>query len=364
MGSSIENETLNIKQDVDVWSLGAVLSEVTTWVVCDWETVEEYRWRRRTEVKRTCRFNEDADCFHDGKDEVLDCVDQHHNELAQNVQSRDYVTREVLNMIKNDMLRPSYHINARRTAQYLCQRVDLIVEAAQQPLAKMHPDNSLGPVSGPVLIPPDPPGHRPSRRLTPAQPPYQPSPLPGGSFTINGLPRIITQDYEHSPFRQTQLVKDETANNLEPTMSTPPHRPSSRYSHRSAPTVFKGQDEDPFYNPLTDFTGGTSVGGSGHGISNYENQNLPVPGPSPIRPERSSKSPREDLRMQRYSKQESLQHQKSLPVWQVEDALRWKRIKKDPMNYEHINIPDVNGDLEKLKGRDHVRTLSSTMCIR
>lgn len=349
-----------------------MLSEVATWVVCNWKTVEEYRARRRIEVKRTRLFNEDADCFHNGKDELLNCVDQNHNELAQHVRPLDYVTQKVLKMIKDDMLRPSQFIGARRNASDLNLTVDHIVREAQS-MTSMHPDNSLNSFSGPALIPPEPPGH--TRRLTPPQPPYlpemilQPSLFPGGSLTRNGQPHIIPQGYERSMYRQTQLVEDETANSLEPTISgtrrasTLPQRPSGRYSHKSALAMFEGQAEDPSCIPLIEHTGGISARTSGHRISNHENQNLPVPGSSPTTPERTLKSPRGDLRMQRYSASESLQHPKALPVWQVEDALKWKRVKKDPKNYERIIIPDVNDDLEKLKGRDHVRTLSSTLGI-
>ena len=345
-----------------------MLSEVATWVVCNWKTVQEYREIRRIEVKRTSRFNEDADCFHNGEDEVLNCVKQHHKELAQDVRSRDYVTKKVLKMIKDDMLRPSHHIGARRRASYLSQTVDRIVEKAQSS-TNMHPDNSLDSFSGPILTPPDPPGH--SRRLTPPQSPYQseinlqPS-LPGGSFTRNGQPHIIPQDYGRSVHRQTQLIEDETASSLEPTMSgtrrasTLPHRPSSRYSHRSTLAAFEGQAEDPFCNPLTDFTGGTSARRSGQRKSNHENLNLLVPGSSPTTPERDLKSAREELRMQHYSAQDSI---KALPVWPLDDALKWKRAQKDPKNYERVNIPDDDGDLEKLKGRDQVRILSSTLGI-
>ena len=375
LGSSIENEKLSVRQDVDVWSLGAVLSEVATWVVCNWNTVEEYRARRRIEVKKTHLFNEDADCFHNGKDELLNCVEQNHKELVQHVRRLDYVTRKVLKMIKDDMLRPSQLIGARRNAHYLCQAVQRIVGETPSLTNLQHPDNRLGSFSGPALTPPEPPGH--ARQLTPPQLPYQSEMIlrrtlsSGSSLPRNGQAHIAPQDqmdYEHSLYRQTYLGEDENANSLEPIMfgtgtpSTFPHRPSSRYSSINTLALLQDQAENPLYIPPIGFTGATSNGRSGHRISIQENQTLPVPGSSPTTPERTLKVPPEDLRTQRYSAQESalegLQHQKPLPVWRVEDAIKWKLVKKDPKNYELINIPDHNDDLEKLKERDHVRMLS------
>ena len=384
MGSSIENEELSIKRDVDIWSLGCVLSVIVTWLVCNWQTVQEYSTRRRLEVKKTGRFKEEDDCFHNGKDALLDCVRQNHIELAQNVRPRDYVTPEVIKMIDDDMLRPSQPIDTRRKARYLCHEVDRMLREAEEEVSKatqgarsltnMLPDNSLGSFSGPPLIPPEPPEH--TRRLNynpPLQSPYQPETiqrrprrplLPESSFLINGQTHLIPRgriDYEHSNYQQTIFEEEDTANNLDPMSSLGrasilPHRPCSRYSHRrpGALALLQDQAEDPFCTPLTDYTGGTSGERLDHRMSNHENQNLPVPDSSPITPERKLEVPREELRMQ---------HQKPLPVWQVKDALKWKRVKKDPRNHERINIPGDKNDLEKLKGRDHVRMLSLTFCI-
>ena len=379
MGSSIENEKLSVKQDVDIWSLGCVLSVVATWVVCNWPTVQEYSTRRRCEIKRTGRFKEEDDCFHNGKDELLNCVEQNHNELEQNIRPRDYVTQKVLKMIKDDMLRPSQSIGARRSALYLCHEVDKMMREAEegfskatqgaQSLATRHPDNRSDSYFGPVLISPEPPGN--SSRLDynpPLQSPFhsetiQRRPLlPESSFPINGQTHLIPRgrmDYERSIYQQTIFEENDIASNSDPLVSglgrasTLPHRPSSRYSHRrpGALTLSQDQAEDPFCTPPIDYTGGTSAERLDHRMSNHENQNLPVPDSSPITPERKLEVPREDLRMK---------HQKPLPVWRVDDALKWKRVKKDPRNHERINIPGDNNDLEKLKGRDHVRMLSLT----
>ncbi|KAL8793424.1 MAG: hypothetical protein Q9195_004010 [Heterodermia aff. obscurata] len=392
LGSSIENENLTVKRDVDIWSLGCVLSVVCTWVVYNWTYVEEYSKRRRIEVKKTGRFTEEDDCFHNGKDELLNCVDQNHNELAKDVRARDYITKKVLKMIKEDMLRPSQISDARRKARYLCHEVEKMIREAEAELLKntrgsqsfeiTHPDNGLGPLSESALEPPEPPGTARRSNYNPWHPPLLSSEMilrrpvvHGASPISNGQPYLDPQgqmSHEHSICRQANLVEDEIADSFEPTISgtirpsTLPHRPSNPYSHRkpSALALSRGPAEDSIYNPLIDFTGGTSARRSGYRITSLENQYLPVPGSSPTTPERNLNVPREDPRMQPYSAQEStlqgLQHQKSLPVWHVEDALRWKRVQKDPKNYERIKIPDDNGDLEKLKGRDHVFVIDNT----
>ena len=376
MGSSIENEKLRIKQDVDIWSLGCVLSVFATWVVYNWSFVQEYSEQRRSEVKNTGRFKEEEDCFHNGKDELLNCVDQNHNELAQSVRPRDYVTRKVLKMIKDDMLRPSQLIGARRSAIYLCHEVDKIIREAEEEVSKAtqgaqsltarRPDNSpFYPV--PVLISPEPPGHtNPLNYNPPLQSPYQSETIrrrpffPESSFTTNGQTHYTPRgrmDYEHSVYQPTCLHEDGNASNMEPTMSglgsasALPHPPSSRYPQRKPTPLALSQREaeDPFI--LTYHAGGTLAGRLGHRMSDHENESLPVPGSSPAMPELNLRNPSHVL---------GTQNDKPLPVWQVEDAQKWKRIRKDPKNSERIHIPGDNNDLERLKGRDHVRMPSST----
>ena len=370
---------------MDIWSLGCVLDVVCTWLVKNWTYVEEYSERRRIEFKKTGRSKEEDDCFHNGKDELLNCVRQNHYELAQDVRQSDYITKKVLKMIKGDMLRSS---GARQDAKYLCHEVEKMIGEAE---AKLHkttrgfksfetdPGNGLGLFSEPALEPPEPPGNTPPLNYNPPRPPlsqsgtiFQPPFVHGGSPISNGHPHFNPQGqtrYEYPTYGQTYPVEDDTANSWEPTLpgtrrvSASPHRHPSHYSHREprSHVQLQGEAEESIYNPLVGATRGA------HRISNHENQNLPIPGSSPTTPERNLRAPHEDLRMQRDSAHEpaqgSLQRQKPLPVWEVEDALKWKRVKKDPKNYERIRIPDDNHDLEKLKGRDHVRVLLSTSFI-
>ena len=90
---AIEECQLQVKQDVDIWSMGCVYSEVTTWVGHGWNKVLEYRRRRRTEFKE--KVGKAGDCFHDGVN-MLDTVKQIHYETLTNHRVNDYVMSSVL----------------------------------------------------------------------------------------------------------------------------------------------------------------------------------------------------------------------------------------------------------------------------
>ena len=395
MGSNIENENLTIKRDVDIWSLGCVLSEVCTWVVFNWTYVEEYSKQRRNEVKKTGRFEEEEDCFHNGKDELLNCVDQIHTRLALDVRPRDYITKKVLKMIKDDMLRPDQISGARRPANYLCHEVENMIREAEKELLNStrgsqsfestHPDNGLRLFSGPPLIPPEPPNNIRRLNYNPPPPPFfQSETIPqrpfvhGGSPITNGQPRSTPRRQigdEYSNYQQNNHDENSNTDKFEPAMSGPerastvPHRPPSHYTYNRPGPLATSQDpaEDPFFSSPTGYSGANSVGRSSHRISNLRNQHSPVPGSPPTTPERTSDAPRSGLRIQDYSRKESptenLQSQTPLPEWPVEDAQKWKRGKKDPKNHERINMPSDNDHLDNLKGRDHVGMLSSVLHI-
>ena len=155
-----------------------MFSEVVTWVARNWDAVLEYRQQRKRETQRILGFR-DGDCFHDGKDKLLNTVDENHAELVRNVRACDHVTKPVLEMIKNDMLR-SRESYGRRNANYLCiQSTQLIQEAekvlGETKLARPSPTVSL-PGSDtwlpePRLIPPEPPQDSTQPISRPAHPP-------------------------------------------------------------------------------------------------------------------------------------------------------------------------------------------------
>ena len=87
---------LQVKQDVDIWSLGCVYSEVLTWACLGWDSVTEYRCRRQTEFREKC--HKDGDCFHDGN-KVLQTVEEIHVDILSYRRRNDSITEPTLQLV-------------------------------------------------------------------------------------------------------------------------------------------------------------------------------------------------------------------------------------------------------------------------
>ena len=84
--------------EVDVWSLGGVLSETATWLAQGKDGLERYR-ELRTSCLRDCGLG-DSDCFHDGVN-VLQSVINHHNNISNTIPKGDIITEKVLELVSN-----------------------------------------------------------------------------------------------------------------------------------------------------------------------------------------------------------------------------------------------------------------------
>jgi hypothetical protein len=69
---------------MDIWSLGAIYSEVAVWSLQGPEGLNQYRAARQAKIKALPEWNDADDCFHDGKD-VLDTVEWQHRMLSEEV---------------------------------------------------------------------------------------------------------------------------------------------------------------------------------------------------------------------------------------------------------------------------------------
>jgi hypothetical protein len=98
----IEHSRLNVKQSVDIWSLGCVFSEVAVWVVHDKSRLETYRQMRLDETEQLYGFR-DRGCFHDGQKALLS-VSTMHDSVFDNVRYTDHVTRSVIKKMVDEML--------------------------------------------------------------------------------------------------------------------------------------------------------------------------------------------------------------------------------------------------------------------
>lgn len=79
----MERSPIDIKQTVDIWSLGCVLSEVAVWLVHDTDRLEAYRQERQDDASRVFEFK-DGRAFHDSLT-VLSSVSSMHEEVLKNV---------------------------------------------------------------------------------------------------------------------------------------------------------------------------------------------------------------------------------------------------------------------------------------
>lgn len=157
---AIDSCPLLVRQNVDVWSLGCVLSEAAVFVVHGFEGVLDYRKQRKTENSANHHF-QDGDCFHDGQ-KVLNAVKAQHTILPKNVRASDHVTRDVLEHLVDNMLVGD--TDCRLPAHYLHKKSLRIIQKAKDVLV---------PLGG------DPFGHQ---QIRPQTPPELPTDLdPRGS---------------------------------------------------------------------------------------------------------------------------------------------------------------------------------------
>ena len=121
----LQNCNLLVKQNVDVWSLSCVLSEVATWVNKGWDHLVEYRNRRVQEME--LKTGKKEDCFHDGF-EVLNAVQQSHDDIIDSHRANDHITSEVVGLIKDMMLCQEKH---RPTAHFIYHKAERIIAEAK-----------------------------------------------------------------------------------------------------------------------------------------------------------------------------------------------------------------------------------------
>jgi hypothetical protein len=138
---------IEVKQNVDVWSLGAVFSEAAVWLVENFEGVDEYRRARRAATREYPSF-EDSDCFHDGE-KMLDVVRQWHRRLPEKFRSYDVITSPVLTMVE-DMLMDA---PSRANTNFFWRKSQNLLREARSNLAEKQDSKTS---STPKKLPPPP----------------------------------------------------------------------------------------------------------------------------------------------------------------------------------------------------------------
>ena len=156
---------VQVRPDVDVWSLGCVFSEAAVWSRYGWDRVLEYRCRRQEEVKQKLGVDGEH-LFHDGYD-VLKTVQEMHEEITRRPRSIDHVIVEILRFLNDNMLLTEDE--PRHTAQQVYHRSKSIINkirekhrvpATNAPSRKDEEAMSINDPEGRPMTPPSvPPGY-------------------------------------------------------------------------------------------------------------------------------------------------------------------------------------------------------------
>ena len=175
---------LPASQKADIWSLGAILSEVAMWLYSGGAPgIQGYSELRIKKTREIPRFR-DAGCFHNGE-VVLPCVLQTHKALRQKTHKKDNLTGLVLDMI-DSMLSPSHvRLDARQCAfqtTNILQKAEAMIDDSRNELRR----SALPPT---ISIPPSHSSNQsPSARISPQNSPSPtrtPQNVPNG-MTPNG----------------------------------------------------------------------------------------------------------------------------------------------------------------------------------
>ena len=174
----LERATLQIKQSVDIWSLGGVFSEAAVWVANGYYGIREYRQSRKKETSQVGGFK-DGDCFHDGT-KVLQAVRKQHQDIIGILRKSDVITALVLSLIEDDMLvTPD---EARLTATQLWHKSRTILVKAERQVGS--------PGASTTDLPLEPP-----ERPTSSHPP----PHPEGTHPISRNPTLRQGSTDSTP---------------------------------------------------------------------------------------------------------------------------------------------------------------------
>ena len=160
-------QPLEVKQSVDIWSLGCVLSEVSVWLVLGKEALEGFRKHRAEETSDLCGF-EDQGCFHNGET-VLESVISVHEKVCRSIRNSDHITRAVIENMLSEMLdqadgRPHARQLRRRSRRILEKAATAGKESkAQQdsqtgetsPMNERYPSELSSPRPWPPVVPPE-----------------------------------------------------------------------------------------------------------------------------------------------------------------------------------------------------------------
>ena len=122
----IKKTKTEVKQTIDTWSFGCVLSVAATWIVLGFQGIEQFRVLRMLAAQKY--DGTVTDRFHDGNS-ILPDIKHWHNYLAQHARPGDTITPLVLELIESRMLLkdPDY----RLSSSDLCKKLEQVLRHAE-----------------------------------------------------------------------------------------------------------------------------------------------------------------------------------------------------------------------------------------
>lgn len=128
-----------MKQNIDIWSLGCVYSEIIRWLAQGQLGVTEYQRERNEEIRELDQAMGATDCFHNGES-ALDAVRKSHEISVAQLRKTDLITDHVVHMV-GEML---VDADDRQDALRLSRQQSRIVKNAWKKLDEMKKKPLLG----------------------------------------------------------------------------------------------------------------------------------------------------------------------------------------------------------------------------
>lgn len=190
---------LDTKRDIDIWSMGCVLSEVAVWLVHGYQYLDEYRRRRSAEFHKQSGKNP-ADCFHDGRGNVLNFVKKTHEDLPDNFRKWDHCTGEVLDRLVSQMIKAGPRPPALIIYEYSREIIEGVKKQMNGGSTKIgnRPFSNMG-QHRPKLPPNLPPGHERKIKHQPTS--HRSTKKQSYNLTTHSIERIISHYLTHAFLR-------------------------------------------------------------------------------------------------------------------------------------------------------------------
>ncbi|KAF6530420.1 hypothetical protein HZS61_001732 [Fusarium oxysporum f. sp. conglutinans] len=179
---------VGISPIADIWSLGALFSDILVWTIAGEQGREEYCLRRSTEISqyRHLRAANHDCCFHDGE-QRLNSIEDVHNEVMKHKRSSDSISPLISDLILDHMLvGPRERLDAMQIRTYAARKFK---ENQKGNAAAKLPSDGI--FSTPTPVNPNRDPVKPPNRQTPERR----ATMPPNGFKGHSLPEGTSMPY-------------------------------------------------------------------------------------------------------------------------------------------------------------------------